>query len=57
MVRVGLSEKARVEGTASVKDLRWKMPCSVKNQQGMALVEGQSELLGKEERELTGQVV
>lgn len=33
------------------------MPGTVKNQQGMAGVEGQSELLGEEEREVTGKMV
>lgn len=56
MVRAGLTEKMRVEGTASMKDLGWKMPGTVKNQQGMAGVEGQSELLGEEEIEVTGQM-
>lgn len=46
-----------MEGTASAKDLRWKMPGAVKNQQGVAGVERQSGLLGEEERELTDQMV
>lgn len=54
LVRADLSEKMRVEGTASAKDLGWKIPGPVQNQQGMVGVEGQIELLGEEEREVTG---